>query len=181
VADIPAVPARRRLLKAGVAAAPVIATLVSRPVLGGPKPAASAGPSLGASFAGVKSASSGRSPAQWADDAATWPEPYRAASPSDVAVATPYHGPATGLEGTAFANSTMLAVLQLPDDGGVQTLGRYIGAALLNARMGLTPALSESMVRDMWNQYALRGHFVPVDGVRWDAGDIVTYIRSSIA
>jgi len=172
-------PTRRRLLKAGLAAAPVAATLVSRPVLGGPTPTVSARPSLGASFATVKSASNGRLPEQWAESQ-TWPGPYCAADESDAAAATPYHGTDTGLAGSAFAGSTMLAVMQLPDDDGVQTLGRYIGAALLNAREGLTPSLGEQAVRGMWNQFAAQGYYEPVDGVRWDAADIVTYIRSTI-
>ena len=180
VAAVPAVPTRRRLLKAGLAAAPVVATLVSRPVLGGPTPTVSARPSLGASFAAVKSVSSGRSPEQWAETQ-TWPDPYYAADESGAATATPYHGSDTGLAGAAFAGSSMLAVMQLPDDDGVQTLGRYIGAALLNARGGLTPALGEPAVRGMWNQFAAHGYYQPVDGVRWDAADIVTYIRSTIA
>jgi hypothetical protein len=180
VAAAPAVPTRRRLLKAGLAAAPVAATLSSRPVLGGPTPTVSARPSLGASFAAVKSAASGRSPEQWAETQ-TWPDPYYAADESGTATATPYHGSGTGLAGTAFAGSTMLAVMQLPDDDDVQTLGRYIGAALLNAREGLTSALDEAGVREMWNLFATRRYYEPVEGVRWDAQDIVTYIRSTIA
>jgi len=177
--SVAAVPTRRRLLKAGLAAAPVVATLASRPVLGTPKATASAGPSAGASVAPAKHASSGRSPEQWAE-AQTWPNPYFAASESGAAAATAFHGPHTGLAGEAFAGSTMLAVMQLPDDDGVRTLGRYIGAALLNAREGLTPALGEQAVRGMWNQFAAQGYYEPVDGVRWDAADIVTYIRSTI-
>jgi hypothetical protein len=181
VAVVPAVPTRRRLLKAGLAAAPVVAaTLASRPVLGAPKGTASAGPSAGASVAPAKHASSGRSPEQWGETQ-TWPAPYCAADSSGAATVTLYHGSDTGLAGAAFAGSTMLAVMQLPDDDGVQTLGRYIGAALLNAREGLTPALGESAVRRMWNQFATQGYYEPVEGVRWDATDIVTYIRSTIA
>src|SRR5690349_9467903 len=116
-AVVPAVPTRRRLLKSGLAAAPVVATLTSRPVLGTPHATASAGPSAGASVAPAKSASNGRSPEQWAE-AKTWPDPYFAANKSSAAVATPYHGPATGLAGATFAGTTMLAVLQLPDDDG---------------------------------------------------------------
>jgi hypothetical protein len=163
-------------------AAPVLATLASRPVLGKQPTQGSAQPSLGGSLAPNKQASAGRSPAEWVDTD-TWPNPYYACDQSGEAdyAATLYHSPATGLAGATFTGSTMLAVLQSADAGDVHSVGGYVAAALLNARQGLTPTLSEPMVRAMWNQFAERGYFEPVAGVRWDAADIVTYIRSTIA
>ena len=62
----------------------------------------------------------------------------------------------------------------------MKSLGRYITAALLNARSGRTPVLSETTVRRMWNDVASNGYFEPTAGVRWGPSQIVTYIKSTI-
>jgi hypothetical protein len=167
---------------AGMGAAPILATLASRPVLGKQPTSGSAQPSLGGSLAPNKHASAGRSPAEWVDTQ-VWPNPYYAIDQSGETdyAATLYHSPATGLAGAAFGGSTMLAVLQSACDGDRHGIGGYVAAALLNAREGLTPTLSEPMVRAMWNQFAECGYYEPIAGVHWDAGDIVRYIRTTIA
>src|SRR5690349_1726624 len=68
---------RRRLLKAGVAAAPVLTTLVSRPVLGTQCTTCSAFTSMTGSRVSAYSACTGRSPETWAGTK-TWPDPYHA-------------------------------------------------------------------------------------------------------
>ena len=174
--------ARRRLLKAGVAAAPVLTTLVSRPVLGTQCTTCSAFTSMTGSRVAAYSACTGRSPDTWAGTK-TWPDPYHASDKNGANgySATLYHCTTTGLNGTTFSPNTMLVVMQSPDDGGVVSLGRYIAAALLNARLGVTPVLSEALVRGMWNDYLARGYFEPTAGVRWGAADLVRYIRSTMS
>jgi hypothetical protein len=59
-------------------------------------------------------------------------------------------------------------------------LGRYMAAALLNARAGRTPVLTETTVRNMWNDVINRGYFEPTAGVRWGPPEIVAYLRTTM-
>ena len=220
---------RRRLLRGGLAAAPVLMTVASRPVLG---QTVCATPSLTMSLAASHNTSvitcAGLSPEQWKARAAQWPSPYLGVSTgtstttvtqksttnnnvllqqqlaaaagytpgttatstggtttssgsSYAATATPYHCSTTGLGGHVFAGKSMLEVIDLMQSGGLNSLGRYIVAALLNARSGRTPVLNESSVRAMWNDLINRGYYEPTAGIRWGAAEIVAYIKTTIA
>ena len=65
-------------------------------------------------------------------------------------------------------------------DSNPSGLGRYIAAALLNARAGRTPVLDEFGVRAMWNDVVTRGYHEPTAGVQWGASQIVAYIRTTM-
>ena len=94
---------------------------------------------------------------------------------------TLYHCPVTGFGGRVFGQRTMMNVLGMTDGGSnVYSLGRYMVAALLNACSGRTPVLGEDGVRDMWNDLVNRGYYEPTAGVRWDAADIVAYLRTTM-
>jgi hypothetical protein len=94
---------------------------------------------------------------------------------------TRFHSTTTGLGGKVFGNHTMLDVLQQTAGGGdYATLGRYIASALLNAASGRTPFLPQASIRKMWNDVLSLGYFEPTAGVRWDAGQVVTYLRSTM-
>lgn len=94
---------------------------------------------------------------------------------------TQYHCPTTGFGGRVFGNRTMMNVLGMTGYGNnLFTLGRYMVAALLNARSGRTPVLDESGVRNMWNDLVNRGYYEPTAGVRWSATEIVSYIRTTM-
>jgi hypothetical protein len=175
-ADMPRAP-RRRILQSGLAAAPVLLTLVSRPVLGGVRcQTCSAYGSLAGSVAAKQFATcSGVSPATWVS-LSTWPTPYRPTGQN----ATPYHCPTTGLQGDTFSGRTLRQVMNFSDDGGTRTLARYIGAALLNATSGRTPTLTETTVRQMWNDLRSNGTFKPSAGIHWGAAEIVAYIKTTI-
>ena len=107
---------------------------------------------------------------------------YAATSPYYAATntATMYHCPTTGLGGHVFSQKTMLEVIDVTT-GGLGSLGRYTVAALLNARSGRTPMLSETTVRAMWNDLLNRGYYEPTAGIRWGAAEIVAYIKTTIA
>lgn len=94
---------------------------------------------------------------------------------------TRFHSTTTGLGGTVFGNHSMLQVLQqTAGGGGYATVGRYIAAALLNAAAGKTPYLPATAIRKMWNDLLSFGYFEPTAGVRWNADQIVTYLRSTM-
>ena len=226
---------RRRLLRGGLAAAPVLMTVASRPVLGQVACTASAITSINmqSSLNHNCSITSGLSPDKWKTLAAQWPAPYSGVSAATStsttststvtqksttnnnvllqqqlaaaagytpgttttstggtttssgstygATATPYHGSTTGLGGRVFAGKSMVEVIDLMQSGGLNSLGRYIVAALLNARSGRTPMLSETNVRAMWNDLINRGYYEPTAGIRWGAAEIVAYIKTTIA
>jgi hypothetical protein len=224
---VPQSGSRRKLLRGGLAAAPVLMTVASRPVLGQVACTASAITSINmqSSINHNCSITSGFSPEKWKTLAAQWPSPYSGTSAatstsgvtqkstttnnallqqqlaaaagyttgttttssgstttsSSSVTATPYHCSTTGLGGHVFANKSMIEVIDLMQSGGLNSLGRYIVAALLNARSGRTPMLTETNVRAMWNDLINRGYYEPTAGIRWGATEIVAYIKTTIA
>jgi hypothetical protein len=172
------------MLRAGIATAPVLMTLASRPVLGSVQcTTCSAYGSINASTAGTApTACAGKTPTMWTASTTSWPTPYYPTTKhgTNGYDATLYHCTTTGLGGTTFASTTLYNVMCLADDGGVHSLGRYIGAALLNARLGLTPVLTEALVRRLWNDYVALGYFEPTAGVQWGPAQIVAYIKSTM-
>jgi hypothetical protein len=189
-ADIPAdtvpppVGARRRLLRGGLAAAPVLMTLASRPVLGQTACAApSAFTSAASGAARTTSVCTGLSPRAWKAHLASWPSPYCGVAQNWVGghPATLYHCPTTGLGGRVYGDRTMLEVIDINEAGGDNSaVGRYIVAALLNARSGRTPVLTETTVRNMWNDLVNRGYFEPTAGIRWTAPEIIAYLKTTM-
>jgi hypothetical protein len=224
---VPQSGSRRKLLRGGLAAAPVLMTVASRPVLGQVACTASAITSINmqSSLNHNCSITSGFSPEKWKTLAAQWPSPYSGTSAatstsgvtqkstttnkallqqqlaaaagyttgttttssgstttsSSSVTATPYHCSTTGLGGHVFANKSMIEVIDLMQSGGLNSLGRYIVAALLNARSGRTPMLTETNVRAMWNDLINRGYYEPTAGIRWGATEILAYIKTTIA
>ena len=194
---------RRRLLRSGLAAAPVLMTVASKPVLGQTVCAApSAFLSAGSGAAArTTSVCSGLSPRAWKAHAMSWPAPYCGIPQNAYAAAqsgtnqsgtnysyastrspTLYHCPTTGLAGRVFGDRTMLEVIDIGEAGSDQAaLGRYIVAALLNARAGRTPVLTETAVRNMWNDLVNRGYYEPTAGIRWGAPEIIAYLRTTMS
>lgn len=172
---------RRRLLRGGLAAGPVIMTIASRPVLGQTLNCGSVtvqgslgvGTSLNAGCANV-AYNTGRSPRTWYS-ATTWPTPY-----SNVTPKTVFIGLATGLTGTAPSPNTMYNVLKgnaspLAD----LTLAQDIVAALLNAAQGLTPFLTTATIQQMWNSYVSLGYYQVSPGIKWYPTQIKNYLQST--
>jgi len=168
---------RRRILRVGAGSAPIILTLLSRPVLGVNCSTASAvGSTLHSSHSPQISSCSGLSVSTWTAASTQWPNPYT----KNGANATPYHCTTTGFNGTVFSGKVMLQVMNLADDGAKNSVGRYCAAALLNSRTNRTPVLSETTVRNIWNAYVSLGYYEPTAGVRWGATQIVAYIQSTM-
>ena len=187
--SVPASGERRRLLRGGLAAGPVLMTVMSRPVLGQTTClAASAMTSVAPSGNRTVSVCSGLTPEQWKARASQWPTPYCATAETSAinkAVSyqepTLFHCPTTGLGGRVYGHRSMLDVIDLTQGGrNLDSLGRYIVAAMLNARAGRTPVLSEAGVRMMWNDLVHRGYYEPTAGIRWTASEIVAYIKTTM-
>jgi hypothetical protein len=184
---------RRRMIHAGLATGPVVMTVASKPVLG--QTLACTVSTIGSHTVLTSHTTTtcvpatGMSPEWWKSHAATWPSPYcgvpvQGLSYQGVTTRDPtaYHCPTTGLGGRVFGSHAMIDVIDLTSGGrNLDTLGRYTVAALLNARSGRSPMLSETVVRNMWNDLIHRGYFEPTAGVRWGAPEIVAYIKTTIA
>jgi hypothetical protein len=75
----------------------------------------------------------------------------------------------------------MLEVIDINEGGiGLGALGRYIVAALLNARAGRTPVLTETTVRAMWNSMVAHGYYEPTPGVRWSPIELIAYLKTTM-
>lgn len=177
-AQPPALP-RRRVLKAGLAGAPVLATLASRPVFAGQCLGVSAYGSLGGSLVPTASVCSGYSPTTWSKTK-PWPTPFYATSAGGT-TATQFHSLTTGLQGNLYSGSTMMQVLKMTNSSDMQTLARYVSAGLLNAQMGLTPVLDCDTVRAMWNDCVAGNSFQPTAGVSWGPAEVVQYLKTTIS
>lgn len=172
---------RRRLLQGGLAAAPVLMTLVSRPVLSqGSCTTPSGFVSANASMAGRGVTCSGHAPTYWANSQHLneWPSAY---FPTKVT------GPG-GHNPTYFkdvfkpnlsASPTLLEVLAITGNP-TNDVARYVVAALLNAAAGLAPVLSISLVKDIWSEFASTGSFSPSSGAHWNSSEIIAYLSTTM-
>ncbi|HEV2718328.1 MAG TPA: hypothetical protein VGU64_23885 [Terriglobales bacterium] len=169
---------RRRVLQGGLAVAPVLMTLVSRPVLGqGTCTSPSGYVSANASNAGHETCS-GHPPDYWANPLhfSEWPSGFHPENPH-VSRFNDFFTP--HLQG----NPTLLAVLQGQAGTGNRTtdnVARYITAALLNAAAGLTPVLGIPTVQHMWQEYVTTGFFSPFANAHWDTNELIDYLLTTM-
>lgn len=192
---------RRRLLRGGLGATPVLLTLAARPVAAARCAAASSFTSLDASRPRQSLLCAGRPPGYWKQPLVfqEWPAPYVPSArpvpgtgyhPPPGTVATPFDA-VFGRTG-GYPGRTLLDVLELPEaEYGRDALARLVVAALLNAARGLTPAevLGVGTVRDVWQAYARRGWYEPTAGVRWyaddstppDSGSLSQWLKSTMS
>lgn len=196
---------RRNFTKSGLVASGVILTLASRPVLGGGWVCKSPSGFLSGNLSqhGVPQTCQGRTPGYWGTNTSTshpWPSPYKTGKCTNTSKRLDYNSWSnTGsTSGTMFNDSTlgfhctsstnvlklkpysMMQVILLGGTGDPYQLGAHCVAALLNARMGWTPVLTEAQVRNMFNEYDSKGYFEPVAGVKWYGADIVTYLKTTM-
>ena len=176
---------RRRLLRGGLAAGPIIMSVMSRPVFGSSIPGC-ASVHIQASFQANPNTSlnpqcRGDPPppaytsTQWSANGTSWPSPYVKSGHN----ATLFESPTTGLTTMVFPGLTMLQVLQ-GAGGTYGSLGADVAAALLNAAKGKTPYLSKTTIQQMWNSVAGSLGYYQVDpGIRWYSTQVANYLQST--
>ena len=197
---------RRRFTKSSLVASGVLLTLASRPSLGGgggggggwvcKTPSGFLSANL--SQHGTPKYCSGRTPGYWCTNTTTshkWPSPYKTGTCTNTQFtqqynswstsgATMYKDTTLGFHctgyGSRYLKYSMMQVGLLGGTGDPYQLGAHCVAALLNARMGWTPVLTEAQVRAMFNDYASKGYYEPTAGVKWYPADIVTYLKSTM-
>ena len=198
---------RRRFSKSGLAVSGVMLTLASRPVLGGwgTCQTPSGFVSGNVSNHGTPTTCGGRTPGYWGNHPSEWPSPYTPGKCSSSESSSKKRSSSSSSsggscssaeawsEGTLFRsvfncsgnghiyyNYTMMQVIWLGGSGDPQQLGAHIVSALLNAKKGWTPVLTEVQVIAMFNEWNLNGYFEPTAGVKWYAEDIVTYLKTTM-
>ena len=173
---------RRRLLRMGASAAPVIMTLASRPVLA--QTAFCQAPSGFVSTSINNSAPAGgqcggRTPGYWKQSQhfGSWAAPYQPNGANPTLFCDVF------LNCSVYSGKTLLDVLSTgggpPDD-----VGRHIVAAFLNAVASppLTPlaVLPVATIKAIWSSYASTGSYSPRPGITWDHTAIVSYLVTTM-
>ena len=189
---------RRRFAKSGLVASGVLLTLASRPVLGGWACQSPSGFISGnVSSHGTPPTCIGRTPGYWGtntEDKHLWPSPYTTGKCNtdksqdsgswSTTSATMFKNSTLGFHcigyGAGYLKYSMMQVILLGGNGDPYQIGAHSVAALLNARMGWTPVLTEAQVRNMFNEYASKGYFEPTAGVKWYPADIVAYLKTTM-
>jgi hypothetical protein len=154
---------RRRLLRGGLAAAPVLMTVASRPVMA--------------------QSCMGRDPAYWISQngSKAWPTGYLMQTQGSSKVATTFgsvFGSAYG-----YGDLSMLQVLQAGQSSFDKAgLAAHLVAAVLNAEALYTPAsvLSVAKAQDIWSDYNAKGYFEPTAGVRWDSAQTIDWLKTTM-
>jgi hypothetical protein len=170
-------------VQGGLGAAPLLMTLVSRPVLGSVQCYSCSG-HMSLSHSGnstVASYCSGHTPDWWArpENFPQWSEQILPEEKTSLTGTTPptlfsacfAPGPHT----LAVANLTFLQVLQ---STGAPS---YFAAALLNIKAGLVPVLTEATLQVIWDEYANVGYYAPTAGTMWSDVELIQYFQSTNA
>ena len=182
---------RRRLVQSGVGAAPLLMTLISRPVLGQVDCQTPSAGSIPTSHPHRQtSVCSGASTTYWTQNLDKWPAGYYPTSTGDSGTGTLTLAAATGgsisQQATLFSppfspspypsDTTLLAVLQNPAD----PVAQHLAASLLNVASGWVPVLNQAMLQTIWLEYTTKGYYEPTAGVKWYSPEIVAYLQSTI-
>jgi hypothetical protein len=168
---------RRRFTKAGLGASGVILTLPARSVLAGGGGNGGGGNSTCKSPSGFLSGNAsthgpepicqGRSPGYWKTHDG-WP------IPPDTKFSSIFNCAPS----LAYKDFTLGKLIE-PQKEDANKLAMHLIAALLNARMGWTPFLTEERIHSMFNEWQADGTFSPSAGVDWDAAQIVLYLTAT--
>jgi hypothetical protein len=162
---------RRRFGMAGLAASGVLATLASRPVLGAEVCKSPSGFLSGnLSTHGTPPVCAGRSPGYWKTHT-NWPIPNR--------TTVKFKSVFTCSKASPYYNITMFNLLD-PQSFDQHNLGMHLVSAYLNAKAGWTPFLTVERIVSMWAELKLTGYFTPTAGVKWNAEQVVDYLKKTI-
>lgn len=168
-------PSRRKLAGAALGVSAIF-TLASRPVLAGHCMTPSSAASGNLSTHGTPPVCSGRTAAIWA---ATAPNQYIGGNPKFKDVFT------NGINASWGSGDKLDDVLK--DTSNTTNTGtkpnpisKEFAAARLNIRDGRVPVgvLTEVQLIGMWNEWVHTGAFAPKANTSWNAGQIVTYLRT---
>ncbi|WP_295991423.1 hypothetical protein [Rugamonas sp.] len=163
---------RRRFTRAGVAASGVLLTLHSQPgmacdICNTPSGYLSGGLQ---SFRGAKPVCTGRSPSYW--QGAAWPGGCNKTSMFSTVFTC------TGSNKTTYGKCSLQSMLTLQsfDKYGV---GNALVACWLNVHSSKSTFQTETMLKNIWNEYQSKGYYSPTAGVSWTGTQIVAYLKGT--
>jgi hypothetical protein len=172
---------RRRLLRGGLAGAPVLLSLSSRSVMACHSTTPSAFGSISASRPDVLVSLSGQPPSFWSNSAnySQWPAPYYPKTTYGTGghTITKFN---SIFSNSPFASTTTLLDALKMTGGGNALVASCVVAALLNGATGRTSAvLTAAQVKNMWTEFITKGYFEPTAGVKWYASSPVTSMMTA--
>lgn len=178
--------ARRRLLRGGLAAGPVLMTVSARPVMAQDCTTSSAHTSLSGSRQIVQQSCLGGGPTYWLSQNGNkgWPSGYLMDTQRSAS-----SGKAATTFGSVFGNTfgygdlTFQQVLQAGQSASDKSgLAAYLVAAVLNSGAGYTPAsvLDVAKAQDIWSDYNTLGYYEPTAGVRWDSAQTIDWLKTTM-
>lgn len=166
--------ARRRLLKGGLALAPVAMTVTSRPVLGanlechGPTGFQSANVSRAVGQAKDPACGMRKLPSQWASATTTFPQGFT----RSTRFSSYFPGGSistTATFGQVLKNSTPASAADIQ-------IGQLVIAALLNWASNKTTVPSSTQIIALWNGHVNK-NYSPLGEKPWDDAKIIKYLQ----
>jgi len=175
-------PGRRRLLQAGIASAPVVMTVASRPVLAAGCDSPSGFTSLSQSHPGPGTCT-GKGPISWTSNKDNWPPPYNSGPDADPKFSVLFGSAVTGVP--SFNPDKKLSYVMAQPTTAPWGLAQYIIAAYFNAlsgAYGTSTLLSTTTVINIWSDYSKSGDgtYSPRAGATWSYLEIVAYLKSTM-
>lgn len=188
---------RRRLLKGGIAATPVVAILKSRHVL-----ASTSGPLQCRAVSAYLSGSShlshhpegeaclGRTPGYWGTHPNDWPSGFSTGKCTETGGGTCQAWADDGVKmksvwpsaGSSYANATMMQVIWRGGNSDPQQAGAHLVAAALNNKTG---KVSEAILP--WGRIVAMGNAIlagqqyqAAPGVWWNGSELVAFLQQTM-
>jgi hypothetical protein len=171
---------RRRLAKAGIGAAGILATLESRATMSpmvckSPSGALSGGLS---SHYGPAPVCQGRSPGYWKNHTSSWPVPIGTWFADVFYVAGNRRYCTVKQKNTSYLCSTMLNLVS-PQSFDKYNLAMHAIATYLNIKSGKINFLSVDTLLAMWADVQIKGYYSPTAGVKWNAEQVKNYLQAT--
>jgi hypothetical protein len=164
--------ARRRLLRGGLSVAPVLMASAPRSVMAGTScttASAFTSVALNASHAATMSTCTGKMPDYWKKS-----DPVKSYWDAGCLERNSSGNPMNTTKqfstvfGSGYAGMTLMQVLEQPTASDNDELAKYVIAALLNARKGMTMGvLDEATVKTIWTKCSAGSYFEPTAGIHW--------------
>jgi hypothetical protein len=173
--------ARRRLLRGGLVAGPVLMTVASRPVMAQVCMTSSASTSMAGSRPNeTENCVLGRTPTSWLKDQ-SGSSGYLMAAAGGTKDKRTFGN--LFVNGGSYATMTLVEVMNAGKTSVDRTgVAAHLVAAYLNAERGLTPAtvLSLAKAQTIWSDYSANGKFVPTAGVDWREPQIIDWLLTTM-
>lgn len=182
---------RRRFLGKGIKAAPFVITLASQPALGTTcfTPSRSLSKNTSISQQGKNGECTGaESPGNYAQQQTPGTSPYHwpaSPLPTDPLHPTFYMGNSEGVtkftKNGGSVSKTFGEALNVnaPEQVHFHLIAAYLNVKGGNGAMISDKAITASRVLAMWQEYATKGYYEPMAGVKWYALEIKNYLISN--